>query len=40
MRPAHGLYLSMGFVRRPDLDWSPLPTARLLAFGLHVTPGD
>jgi ribosomal protein S18 acetylase RimI-like enzyme len=36
MTTAHRLYLSMGFVRRPDLDWSPLPGVRLLGFGLTL----
>jgi GNAT superfamily N-acetyltransferase len=36
MTTAHRLYLSMGFVRRPDLDWSPLPTVRLWGFGLTL----
>lgn len=32
MLPAHRLYTSMGFVRRPELDWSPEPEVRLLGF--------
>ncbi|MET0821670.1 MAG: GNAT family N-acetyltransferase [Aeromicrobium sp.] len=36
MTTAHRLYLSMGFVRRPDLDWSPLPDVRLWGFGLTL----
>jgi ribosomal protein S18 acetylase RimI-like enzyme len=36
MTTAHRLYLSMGFVRRPELDWSPLPGVRLLGFGLTL----
>jgi GNAT superfamily N-acetyltransferase len=34
MKAAHALYLSLGFARRPELDWSPVPEATLLAFGL------
>jgi GNAT superfamily N-acetyltransferase len=36
MTPAHRLYLSMGFVRRPDLDWSPPGGGRLWAFALTL----
>jgi ribosomal protein S18 acetylase RimI-like enzyme len=36
MAPAHRLYLSMGFRRRPELDWSPEPAVRLLAFSLSL----
>ena len=36
MTTAHRLYLSMGFVRRPDLDWSPVPDVRLWGFGLML----
>ncbi|MCW2840562.1 MAG: hypothetical protein JWR55_2045 [Aeromicrobium sp.] len=36
MAPAHPLYLSMGFQRRPELDWSPEPAVRLLAFSLSL----
>jgi ribosomal protein S18 acetylase RimI-like enzyme len=39
MAPAHRLYLAMGFVRRPDLDWSPLPGVRLWGFALDLPPG-
>lgn len=38
MLPAHRLYASMGFVRRPELDWSPEPDVRLLAFSLLLEP--
>jgi ribosomal protein S18 acetylase RimI-like enzyme len=34
MKAAQALYLSLGFTRLPDLDWSPVPEATLLAFGL------
>ena len=33
---AQKLYRSLGFVRTPDLDWSPLPDARLLALRLAL----
>jgi ribosomal protein S18 acetylase RimI-like enzyme len=36
MKPAHTLYESLGFVRRPELDWSPLPDVRLWAFSLDL----
>jgi ribosomal protein S18 acetylase RimI-like enzyme len=36
MTAAHRLYLSMGFARRPDLDWSPQPGVRLLGFGWRL----
>lgn len=36
MRPAHRLYAALGFVRRPELDWSPEPGVELLAFSLAV----
>lgn len=36
MTPAHALYESLGFVRRPELDWSPLPDVRLWAFSLDL----
>lgn len=36
MRPAHRLYASFGFVRRPELDWSPLPGVELWAFSAPV----
>lgn len=34
--PAQKLYQSLGFVRVPDLDWSPLPDVRLLALRLEM----
>jgi ribosomal protein S18 acetylase RimI-like enzyme len=34
--PAQKLYLSLGFVRVPDLDWSPLADVRLLALRLEL----
>lgn len=36
MLPAHRLYAAMGFVRRPDLDWSPEPGVRLLGFSIEL----
>ena len=36
MRPAHRLYTRLGFVRRPDLDWSPEPEVNLWAFSLTL----
>ncbi|MCL3820076.1 GNAT family N-acetyltransferase [Aeromicrobium wangtongii] len=36
MAPAHRLYTSMGFVRRPELDWSPAPGTNLLSFSIDM----
>ena len=36
MLPAHRLYESRGFVRRPDLDWSPFPEVVLWGFSLTL----
>jgi ribosomal protein S18 acetylase RimI-like enzyme len=36
MAAAHRLYERLGFTRRPDLDWSPVPTITLLAFSLTL----
>lgn len=36
MAPAHRLYFALGFVRRPDLDWSPEPDVDLWAFSLTL----
>jgi GNAT superfamily N-acetyltransferase len=36
MQPAHRLYVSRGFVRRPDLDWSPFPDVVLWGFSLAL----
>jgi ribosomal protein S18 acetylase RimI-like enzyme len=36
MQAAHHLYRRRGFVRRPDLDWSPVPGVDLLAFSLDL----
>jgi ribosomal protein S18 acetylase RimI-like enzyme len=34
--PAHRLYERLGFRRTPDLDWSPAPDVRLIAFRLDL----
>jgi ribosomal protein S18 acetylase RimI-like enzyme len=36
MTTAHRLYVAMGFVRRPDLDWSPSSDVRLWGFALTL----
>lgn len=36
MLTAHRLYGSLGFDRAPELDWSPLPSIKLLAFRLPL----
>jgi GNAT superfamily N-acetyltransferase len=36
MKPAHALYESLGFVRRPELDWFPLPDVELWAYSLDL----
>lgn len=36
MKPAHGLYESLGFTRRPELDWSPVVGVILWAFSVTV----
>ena len=36
MVPAHRLYTRLGFVRRPDLDWTPEPDVNLWAFSLTL----
>jgi GNAT superfamily N-acetyltransferase len=33
---AHRLYAKLGFVRTPDLDWSPVPGVDLLAYRLDL----
>ncbi len=38
MTRAHELYGRLGFVRRPDLDWLPVPNIRLLGFVLELSP--
>lgn len=37
MGPAHNLYESLGFIRRPDLDWSPFPDVHLWGFSLDIS---
>ncbi|GAA1026584.1 GNAT family N-acetyltransferase [Virgisporangium ochraceum] len=37
---AQKLYMSLGFARVPELDWSPLPGVSLLALRLEIEPGD
>lgn len=39
MLPAHRMYTAMGFVRRPELDWTPAPGVRLLAFSIDLAGG-
>lgn len=36
MLPAHRLYTRLGFVRRPELDWSPEPQVILWAFSVTL----
>jgi ribosomal protein S18 acetylase RimI-like enzyme len=36
MQAAHRLYGRLGFVRRPDLDWTPVPDIPLLGFSLDL----
>ncbi len=36
MTPAHRLYATRGFVRRPELDWHPFPEVLLWAFALDL----
>jgi hypothetical protein len=36
MRPAQAIYARLGFVRRPDRDWEPVPGVRLLGFSLAL----
>lgn len=36
MKPAHRLYESFGFIRRPELDWSVEPDVTLWAFSAPV----
>jgi ribosomal protein S18 acetylase RimI-like enzyme len=38
MVPAHGLYQRLGFVRAPELDWSPRESLLLWAFRLPLHP--
>lgn len=36
MKPAHRLYESLGFGRRPEMDWSPFEGAMLWAFSVRL----
>ena len=36
MRAAHRLYERAGFARLPERDWSPVPDANLLVYGLRL----
>lgn len=36
MSAAHALYARRGFVRRPELDWSPVPGVQLLGFSIDL----
>ncbi|TNC39181.1 GNAT family N-acetyltransferase [Mumia zhuanghuii] len=36
MLPAHKVYARHDFVRRPDLDWSPVPGTELVAFSRRL----
>jgi ribosomal protein S18 acetylase RimI-like enzyme len=36
MHAAHRLYDRLGFVRRPDLDWTPVPNIPLMGFSLSL----
>lgn len=36
MTAAHALYSTLGFVRDPELDWSPIPGVELLGFRLDL----
>lgn len=36
MHAAHHIYTRRGFVRRPDLDWSPVPGVSLLGFSIDL----
>lgn len=40
MTAAHHLYEKLGFVRTPDLDWSPTPGVTLMTFRLDLDDGD
>lgn len=37
MTSAHDLYYSEGFIRHPDLDWSPLPGVTLWGFSHQIS---
>ncbi len=37
MRSAHRIYEAVGFVRAPELDWSPTDTVHLIAYRLELS---
>ena len=37
MQAAHRLYERLGFTRRPDRDWAPLPDVPLIAYALELS---
>lgn len=39
MHAAHRIYERLGFVRKPDRDWSPVPGIELIAYRLDLTQG-
>lgn len=39
MRAAQAIYTRLGFTRRPDRDWEPVPGIRLMGFGLPLEGG-
>jgi ribosomal protein S18 acetylase RimI-like enzyme len=39
MTAAHALYVSMGFRRAPELDWTPVPLVHLWGFRLRLPDG-
>jgi hypothetical protein len=36
MRAAQAIYARLGFVRRPERDWEPVPGVHLLGFALAL----
>jgi hypothetical protein len=38
MAAAGRLYLRLGFVRTPELDWTPEPGVDLVTYALELTP--
>ncbi|HWG02192.1 MAG TPA: GNAT family N-acetyltransferase [Trebonia sp.] len=38
MKAAQHIYQSMGFIRSPELDWSPLPDVPLIGYRLPLAP--
>ena len=39
MRAAQSIYARLGFMRRPDRDWEPVPGVHLLGFSLRLAAG-